>query len=144
MKNKIDWEKINEEKLMNERGVENYNYKKPLKILRSIECAFCGNKLKNNSERTEHEHLSKCQKYLIAVRDGRVKNDFGLYSRPLNPQTLTEFVNNSDFPSCVLGKIITTKVFTGRVTKISDDGEKITLTNDIGNEKQFVIKYLLR
>lgn len=141
---KINWSRIQEDALMRRNGVENYNYKKPLVLVKSINCRFCGERLKNVSEKAETEHLAGCRRYLTLVRDGREKNEFGLYRKMKGERNLSSFRNWPDFPFSVLGQILKTPKTTGKVVSVSDDGKKLTIVNDIGLEHTFLIELLMK
>ncbi|MBS1793567.1 MAG: hypothetical protein JSS81_06920 [Acidobacteria bacterium] len=141
---KLDWEKIHDDNLMKQRGVENYNYKKPLEIVLEISCVYCGEKLKNDSRRTELAHLSKCASYLSEVKAGHIRNKHGLYQKLTSSNRLRDFTDEPNFPYCAIGRVVRTKTSTGKVTKISSDGKKITLKDDIGSERTFLIEFLLK
>lgn len=151
-KPKLDWDAIHEERLMRARGVENYNYKKPLEVINKVNCGFCGKRLKDNAPKTERDHLEKCSLYRQNVKAGRVKESIKpdqIKERFKDSRGFDDFVplsryqNFSNFPFCTLGKVIKTKNFIGKVFEISGGGEKITLVNKVGEKKTFLVKILI-
>lgn len=140
---KLDWDKVNTEKLMFTRGTEIINRKKPSERVENVRCRYCRMRLENDTQAIETDHLEICNSYRVYLSAGK-NRERPIFSGGIMPaRPVQEFAEKDDFPDCMLGEIVRTRSFVGKVIQISDDKSEVVLKGH-GERRTFTITTLLK
>lgn len=138
---KLDWERVQMENLIAERGAETIrDEKEPDKRLVAIKCRFCKTSFRENSARADAKHAATCERFRKALSAKRIRAPKGRL--PTFGKPITNWLDKKRFPFCLRGVCLRTPNFQGTVTDVSGDGSTIEIS-DGSIYKRFRVQILI-
>ena len=121
-KPKLDWDTINEDNLMEERGSDYINYKIPAENL----------PVDASPEYQDYIDTTRRKSVLLA------QAEWG------SPALFRDFRDRKGFPDCTKGMVVQTDCFIGRVVDVFDEGRKIKIIDAGGKLRTLNVAALLQ
>jgi hypothetical protein len=138
---KLDWERVQMENLIAERGAETIrDEKEPEKRIVMVKCRFCKTPLRDNSPKADAKHAATCKRFRKVWSEKKIRASKG--RPPIFGKPITNWLDKKGFPFCLVGVCLRTPNFAGTVTNISHDGSTLEVSD--GSEyKRFMIQVLI-